>query len=381
MPGAKRWWMVLGWAAAAASAGSLTSLRRIGDRGVRGVRAFLRRHEYRRRLVLGQQHQQSTRRRRDDALVHPRDGHRPSHESGHRRCGRPQPLLRGDQQRRRLVLGCELGRPARRRHVHHADLGGGGERARERRGRRHGRDYHTCALTSAGAVLCWGNNSNGQLGDGTSTSHNTPTPVSGLGGDVVAIDAEVPFTCAVTSGGAVFCWGYNFYGQLGDGTTTLRYTPTAVSGLSSGVADVDAGAYHACAATSGGAAWCWGGTTSVRLATARLPRRSRLLSPSAAGQRRRPACCRLLPHLRRHERGCGLLLGFNSDGEVGDGTTAEYRSNPGGGQRSWQRRHVHRGGRVPHAAVGTGAPSGRGAPTASENSPTARQSGGRCRQS
>jgi alpha-tubulin suppressor-like RCC1 family protein len=121
---------------------------------------------------------------------------------------------------------------------------------------------HTCAVTSGGAVWCWGYNVNGELGDGTTTQRLTPVAVSGLGSGVVAVAAGGPWayshTCAVTSGGAVQCWGYNYYGQLGDGTQTRRTTPTAVSGLSSGVVAVAAGANHTCAVTNGGAVWCWG---------------------------------------------------------------------------------------------------------------------------
>ena len=216
-------------------------------------------------------------------------------------------------------------------------------------------DYHTCALTSAGAVLCWGNNSNGQLGDGTSTSHNTPTPVSGLGGDVVAIDAGGSFTCAVTSGGAVFCWGYNFYGQLGDGTTTLRYTPTAVSGLSSGVVDVDAGAYHACAATSGGAAWCWGRNNfgQVGNGTITTPQPTPV-AVSGLGSGVVQLAAGYYHTCAVTSVGAAYCWGFNRDGEVGDGTTAEYRSTPvavsglGSGVTSIAAGEFHT------AAVGTG---------------------------
>lgn len=124
---------------------------------------------------------------------------------------------------------------------------------------------HTCALTLAGAVKCWGRNADGQLGDGTTTSRDTPVNVRGLASGVRAISAGNAFTCAVTSAGAVRCWGSNGDGRLGDGTTTDRRTPTAVRGLTSGVVNVTAGEYHACAVTAGGRAFCWGRNSSGEL--------------------------------------------------------------------------------------------------------------------
>ncbi len=125
---------------------------------------------------------------------------------------------------------------------------------------------HTCALTSGGAVKCWGDNSSNQLGDGTTASSLVPVEVSGLASGVVALAAGSAHTCAVMSGGALKCWGANRSGQLGRGTWSWSPATTSyVSGLASGATALAVGAVHTCVLTSGGIAECWGNNWSGQL--------------------------------------------------------------------------------------------------------------------
>ena len=121
---------------------------------------------------------------------------------------------------------------------------------------------HTCANLS-GVWKCWGDNSSGQLGDGSTTQRNTPVNVIGLSTGVSSISAGSNHTCAVDSGVAK-CWGYNATGQLGDGSTTQRTTPVNVVGLSSGVSSISSGNGHTCAVISG-VAKCWGRNATGQL--------------------------------------------------------------------------------------------------------------------
>ncbi len=117
---------------------------------------------------------------------------------------------------------------------------------------------HTCALTVGGGVKCWGNNGSGQLGNGTTVVSNVPVPVSGLESGVSAIAASENHTCALMTAGGVQCWGFNLYGQLGDDSITNRTAPVPVSGLASAVSAISVGGNNTCALTTSGAVKCWG---------------------------------------------------------------------------------------------------------------------------
>ena len=118
-------------------------------------------------------------------------------------------------------------------------------------------DNTSCAINSTGGLKCWGRNDGGQIGDGSTTDRYTPVDVLGLGSGVVAVAASET-TCAIITGGAVKCWGDNSVGTVGDGTTIYRSSPRDVIGLGSGVTAIGVNSYHACALTGSGGVKCWG---------------------------------------------------------------------------------------------------------------------------
>lgn len=116
---------------------------------------------------------------------------------------------------------------------------------------------HGCAIASDGALACWGMNDYDQLGLGTSTGYQaTPQPVS-WSKAAVGIAAGWKNTCAVAAGGALYCWGHNGLGELGDATMVARKAPWPVASLQTGVTAIAVGALHVCAVKDK-KVFCWG---------------------------------------------------------------------------------------------------------------------------
>ena len=120
-----------------------------------------------------------------------------------------------------------------------------------------GGGVHTCALRANGTIRCWGDNSHGQLGDGTNLGKRNGIEVTGIS-TAIAISAGWEHTCAVLADGTVRCWGANALGQLGDGTTTTRLTPVPVSGITDATAVTAGWWHHSCALLGDGTVKCWG---------------------------------------------------------------------------------------------------------------------------
>ncbi len=135
---------------------------------------------------------------------------------------------------------------------------------------------HTCGVTTANIAFCWGFNGDGALGDGTTTNRTKPVRVAG-GLTFTQARAGGDHSCGWTSAGKAYCWGRNNEGQLGDGTLTRRLSPVAVAGGHT-FTQVSPGGAHTCGATTDQKAWCWGRNEHFELGDGTQIRR---LSPTA----------------------------------------------------------------------------------------------------
>lgn len=181
-------------------------------------------------------------------------------------------------------------------------------------------DEHTCALTEAGTVLCWGRNNFGQLGDSTTNDHDVPTPIRSSEQFSLVSAGGGYQTCAVTTGQAAYCWGSEAFGQLGNGVSAIAAMPipTAVQ-QPSNAASIGAGGFFTCGVFAGGAGYCWGfnqdgelGSSPSNTSTPQAVSGGHVFQTISAGG----------------EHACGLeaggdiyCWGSNTQGQLGNGTT------------------------------------------------------------
>jgi alpha-tubulin suppressor-like RCC1 family protein len=198
-------------------------------------------------------------------------------------------------------------------------------------------------IVGAGEVRCWGFNDRGQLGDGTTTDRAAPVPVLRAAGGppltgAKALGLGVGFSCALMDGGEVHCWGYNAFAELGDGTTVTRSTPSPVMSAAqgpplTGVRALAVGSNHACASLESGELRCWGyngsrqlGNDDVNVASSTLP------VPVTQGAGKPPV--EAGPVLASGEsHSCATLAGGQThcwgksgDGRLGNGTSSLFGS-------------------------------------------------------
>lgn len=172
--------------------------------------------------------------------------------------------------------------------------------------------YHSAAITKDGSLYMWGYNRSGQLGDGTTTDRYTPVKIMD---NVASVSLGGSHSAAVTKDGSLYMWGDNGNGRLGDGTTTDRYTPVKIM---DNVASVSLGSSHSAAITKDGSLYMWGynyygqlgdGTTTDRYTPVKIM--DNVASVSLGGN-----------HSAAITKDSNLYMwGGNGSGQLGDGTT------------------------------------------------------------
>jgi alpha-tubulin suppressor-like RCC1 family protein len=184
---------------------------------------------------------------------------------------------------------------------------------------------HTCARKEDGTLFCWGRNAYGQLGDGTTVNKASPVPVTVLGATVVEVALGSGHTCARKGDGTLFCWGDNYYGQLGDGTTVDKSSP-APTKLGVNVAEVALGYRHSCARKQDGTLFCWGDNTFGRLGDGTIFNKSSPVAVAALGATVVAVALGDSHTCARKQDGTLFCWGSNEFGQLGDGTTVNKSS-------------------------------------------------------
>jgi alpha-tubulin suppressor-like RCC1 family protein len=187
-------------------------------------------------------------------------------------------------------------------------------------------DYHTCLLKNNGEMYCWGRNSEGQIGDGTTTNRFAPQKISSLG-SIKKMATGGRHTCAITVSDHTFCWGSNENGQIGRGTTTTFYlTAKELVNLSSPTS-LSLGANHSCALINDGSVECWGNSFNGATGS---KQNFTILEPKLVRGFYGPAQAISKGFNSNHV--CGILgnrikcAGKNNFGQLGDGTTTDNES-------------------------------------------------------
>ena len=216
---------------------------------------------------------------------------------------------------------------------------------------------HTCVLATDGTVWCWGQNGNGNLGDGSFLNQGDPVQAV-LGGTATMVAAGGSTTCAALSDNSLKCWGKGSSGQIGNGATSLSNgTPVYTSFVPASftVAHLEIGSTHSCAISVAGAAWCWGQYTNGRLGTTAL---SNAVTPTATASLGGTASevaaggahtCALLTN------GNISCFGNNNTGQLGQALTTAASSTPTQVTLAATATHVSAGSQFTCALLSTAA--------------------------
>jgi alpha-tubulin suppressor-like RCC1 family protein len=179
---------------------------------------------------------------------------------------------------------------------------------------------HTVALKSDGTVWSWGENNNGQLGDGTHAASNTPVQELSHATDWIAVDAGGAYSVALKRDGTLWSWGYNGHGELGNATTSSSPIPVQESTLSSDWVVVDADQYHTVALKSDGTLWSWGYNRYAQTGDGTTIDRHSPVQEATLSTDWKAVCAGHYYSAAIKSDGTLWSWGYNGNGQLGDGT-------------------------------------------------------------
>ena len=186
----------------------------------------------------------------------------------------------------------------------------------------------TCAIDRDGGLWCWGKNDYGQVGDGTSEDRWRPVRVVGLDRDVVGVSISDERACATLQDATARCWGDNGDGQLGDGTRQSSSTPVRVTVVEAPIEAVSVGEWHACALAKDGSVWCWGSNWRGALGVGDTERHDGAVEVVGLGGRTIAIAAGYWQTCALRQDGAVFCWGENSGGHLGVGATEEIVDGP-----------------------------------------------------
>jgi len=190
----------------------------------------------------------------------------------------------------------------------------------------------TCGIDVLGALWCWGSNNSGQVGDGTTIDRWVPTHI-GTATDWSSVVGGSNYTCGLRANGTIWCWGANYQGQFGDGTTNGSFVPKQVSGFQDW-RDLSSGENNTCGIREGGTIWCWGANNSGQLGDGTTVQKLIPTQVGTEGGWTKVRCARYHTCALKSDKSL-WCWGNNGGGQLGDGSSTN-RLTPtpvnGGGQ-------------------------------------------------
>jgi len=201
--------------------------------------------------------------------------------------------------------------------------------------------FHTCGIRTSGRLYCWGNDGDGQLGNGgLNTNQAAPVQVAGGATNWTAVDAGREHICARRTTGRLYCWGDDGFGRLGDGgLNTDQAAPVQVAGGATNWTAVTAGDFHTCARRTTGRLYCWGSDDAGQLGDGGLDTDQAAPVQVAGGATNWTAVTVGSEHTcARRTTGRLYCWGYDGSGQLGDGGLFTEQATPvqvAGGATNW----------------------------------------------